>query len=441
MIQPDFAAHRAALLAALPKDEAVFLVGTPHHLRNGDAEYRYRPSSDIFWLTGWPDPEVAVLIRHGEAPVTLFVQEKDREREVWTGYRPGPEGAVEDYGADQAFEFADLPAKLPDLLLGIRAVHYAFAQDADMDELFMGCIGRARRKARKEGNLTPETFHDPSRLLHELRLVKTPDEIAMLEEAARITALAHTEAMRVAAPGVNEHEIDALIDYTFRRHGGKGAGYTNIVAGGANACILHYIVNDQPLHDGDLLLIDAGCEYGFYTADVTRTFPVSGRFTEAQREVYEWVLKAQYAAIEEARAGRPYPAMHEAACRVLTQALIALDVLEGPLDELVDEEAFKPWYMHGTGHWLGMDVHDVGAYARDGLPRMLAPGMVVTVEPGLYFAEDDEDVPERLRGIGIRIEDDILVTDGEPRNLTAAIPKTVAEVEAACGGAPSTAVA
>jgi Xaa-Pro aminopeptidase len=441
MPTPDFAAHRAALLDALPEDEAIFLVGSPHHLRNGDAEYRYRPNSDVFWLTGWPDPEVAILLRHGEHPVTMFVQPKDREREIWTGFRPGPEGAMADYGADQAFDFEDLPGVLPDLLLGIRAVHYAFAQDADMDELLMGCVHRARRKARRSFAQTPETFHDPSLLLHDLRLRKSPSEVRMLEEAARITAVAHVAAMEAAGPGVNEQAIDALLDYTFRREGGTGAGYTNIVAGGANACVLHYISNNQPLKDGDLLLIDAGGEYGFYTADVTRTFPVSGRFSDVQRTVYEWVLRAQEAAIDEARAGRPYAAMHEAACRVLTEALVALDVLEGPLDELVAEGAFKRWYMHGTGHWLGMDVHDVGAYARGGRSRPLEPGMVVTVEPGLYFAPDDPDIPEALRGIGIRIEDDILVTEGEPRNLTTAIPKTVAEVEQACQGARAAEVA
>lgn len=441
MTTPDFSAHRAALLAALPEDEAVILVGGPHHLRNGDAEYRYRPNSDLYWLTGWPDPEVVLVVRHGKAPFMLFVQPKDKQREVWTGYRPGPEGAVEDYGMDEACEIGDLPDELPALLEGIRAVHYGFAVDADMDQLLMGCISRARRKFRKTGAVTPETFHDPSKLLHELRLLKTPSELELLREAARITGLAHTAAMRKASAGVNEFEIDALIDHTFRKHGGIGAGYTNIVAGGANATVLHYITNREPLQDGDLLLIDAGCEFGYYTADVTRTFPVGGRFTDTQREVYEWVLRAQEAAIDEARAGRPYTAMHEAACRALTEALVALDVLEGPLDKLIKDEAYKPWYMHGTGHWLGMDVHDVGMYARDGAPRPLAAGMVVTVEPGLYFAADDTDVPERLRGIGIRIEDDILVTDGEPENLTAEIPKSVAEVEAACSGSPVSAVA
>ena len=429
---PDFAQHRQMLLDHLADDEAVLLFGSPHHLRNGDAEFRYRPSSDLYWLTGWPDPDVALLVRHGEAPFTLFVQPKNAEMEVWTGYRPGPEGAVEDYGMDAAFDIEELPDKLIEALQGISVLHHAWAEDADNDSLLAAVLKKAARKARKSKQATPLTFHHPTRLLHELRLKKTDAEVAVMREAARVTALAHIAAMEAAAPGVGEWEIDALLTYTYRREGGEGSGYTNIVAGGENACILHYIKNDQPLEDGDLLLIDSGGEVGFYTADVTRTFPVNGRFTAPQRKVYEIVLDAQLQSIDVARAGRSYSEMHEVATRRLVEGMIELGLLEGDVDELIEESAHKKYYMHGTGHWLGLDVHDVGLYVKDGESRPLEPGMIVTVEPGLYIPIDDEDAPEQYRGIGVRIEDDVLVTDGEPDVLTADIPKTIEEVEAAC---------
>jgi Xaa-Pro aminopeptidase len=432
--RPDFAAHRQRLLDALPEDEAVVLFGSPHHLRNGDAEYPYRPDSDLYWLTGWPDPDVALVVRHGEAPFTLFVQPKNREREIWTGFRPGPEGAVEDFGMDAAHEIGELPDKLVDALQGVRALHVRWGSRPENDELLRACLDKTARKSRKSREPTPLTFHDPALLLHELRLRKGPDELQVLREAARLTGEAHLAAMRAAAPGVGEWEIEALLAWTFRKEGGTGPGYSSIVAGGANACVLHYITNDEPLRDGDLLLIDAGGESSYYTADVTRTFPVNGTFSEAQRRVYDWVLRAQEAAIAEARAGRPYRAMHDAAVRVLTEAMVELGLLEGDIDELIEEEAYKAYYMHGTGHWLGLDVHDVGLYHADGESRPLEPGMVVTVEPGLYIAADDEDAPEALRGIGVRIEDDVVITDGEPEVLTAHIPKDPDAVQAACRG-------
>ncbi len=432
LAQPDFASHRARLLDALGPNEAVLLFGSPHHLRNGDAEFRYRPHSDVFWLTGWEDPEVAIFLRPGEEPLTMFVQPKDKDREIWTGFRHGSQGATEHFGADVAYDWNELATELPRLVQGVETLHYAFAEDHEHDVLLLGAIRKAARTARKNGMSVPDTFHAPSHLLHELRLTKTDDELAILQQAADVTAAAHIDAMKRSAPGVFEYEIEAAIDYIFRSRGGTGAGYTSIVAGGANACVLHYITNRQPLQDGDLVLIDAGCEFGFYTADVTRTFPVNGRFTEPQRRVYEIVLASQLAAIDEARVGRPYKAMHDAAVQVLTEGMVELGLLEGDVETLISEESFKKYYMHGTGHWLGLDVHDVGVYNRDGESRPLQAGMVVTVEPGLYIGADDENAPQELRGIGIRIEDDILVTDGDPRNLTSAIPKTVADVEAAC---------
>jgi len=429
---PDFSENRRRLVDTLAPDEAVLLFGAPHPLRNGDSEYRYRPDSDVYWLTGWTDPEVAVFLRPGDEPLVMFVQKKDKTREVWTGFRPGPQGAEQDFGADVAYPWSALDAELPRLLQGVQTLHYAFARNPEHDALVASAIQKAARAARKSGLSVPETFHALSHRVHELRLRKTPSELAVLRHAAHITDLAHREAMATAADGVPEFAIEALIDGTFRGQGGTGAGYTTIVAGGANACVLHYITNRAPLKAGDLLLIDAGCELSYYTADVTRTFPVSGRFSPAQAQVYSLVLDAQLAAIDQARAGVPYSAMHDAAVRVLTEGMVALGLLKGNVDTLISDESYKRYYMHGTGHWLGLDVHDAGRYARSGESRLLEPGMVVTVEPGLYIPPDDEDAPEALRGIGVRIEDDIVITDGEPENLTAAIPKTIAEVEAAC---------
>ena len=431
---PDFAAHRARLLAALGPDEALILFGSPHHVRNGDTEFRYRPSSDLYWLTGWPDPDVALLVKHGEKPFTLFVQPRDPAMETWTGYRPGPEGAVEDYGMDAAFPIEQLPERLIDGLQGVRTLHHAFADDPENDALLTAALRKSLRKSRRTFADVPFRFNHPAVLLHELRLIKTDDEIAVLREAARITAVAHVAAMRQAAPGVGEWQLDATLGYHFRAEGGVGPGYTNIVASGHNACILHYVTNDQVLEDGDLVLIDAGAEFHYYTADVTRTFPANGRFSRPQRRVYEHVLRAQRAAIDEARPGRPYRAMHEAALRELVVGMVDLGLLKGDVDQLLKDEAYKPYYMHGTGHWLGLDVHDVGLYHGGGASRPLQPGMVVTVEPGIYIPIDDTNAPEDLRGIGIRIEDDVLVTDGDPDVLTAAIPKDVDEVEAACQG-------
>lgn len=433
MPRPDFAAHRKLVLDRLAEDEAVLLIGAPTRIRSNTSEYPYRPDSDVFWLTGWEDPEVAVFLRPGEAPFTMFVQRKDREREIWDGFRPGPEGARADFGADVAYTWDELGQELPRLLQGVRALHYAFGRDADMDALVTGAITRAARAARRNGLTVPETFHHPAALLHELRLVKRPDEIAVMRRAAAISAAAHREAMAATRPGMREYEIEAVLLSAFRRHGSTGPGYIPIVAGGNNSCVLHYIRNRDLLRERELLLVDAGCEHWYYTADITRTWPVDGRFTGPQRAVYELVLRAQLASIDAARAGRPVTEVHDTSVRLLTEAMVELGLLEGDVDTLIREETYKRYYMHGTSHWLGLDVHDVGRYARDGAARTLEPGMVLTVEPGLYIAPDDEDAPEHLRGIGIRIEDDVLVTDGEPEVLTAEVPKTVEAIEALVG--------
>ncbi len=429
-----FRGHRRRTLEAMEPGSAMLLFGAHHATRSNDTEYRYRQHSDLLYTSGWTWPETAILLRPAaEQQTVFFVQPKDPEREIWTGIRPGPVGAVEGFGADEAFDYQELGSRLPALLQGVHTLYYAVAEDADRDALVMGAIRKARRTARRNGLSVPDAFIHPGRILHELRLAKSDDELQVMRRAAAITVEAHQAAMALVAPGVGEHELEAVIDYTFRRRGGTGPGYTTIVGGGENACILHYVENDQPLRDGDLVLVDAGCEFGWYTADVTRTFPVNGTFSEPQRELYQLVLDSQLAAIDQVRAGTPFNELQDAAVRVLTQGLVALGLLSGRVDDLIADQAYKRYYMHNIGHWLGMDVHDCGAYHLEGESRPLEPGMVLTIEPGLYVAPDDDEAPERYRGIGVRIEDDVLVTTGDPDVLTGALGKTVAEIEALCG--------
>ncbi|MBT3222169.1 MAG: M24 family metallopeptidase [Proteobacteria bacterium] len=429
---PDFAAHRQRLLDTLDEDEAVLVFGGPTTLRNGDADYRYRPDSDVYWLSGWEGPDVALFLRPGDEPFVVFCQPKNREREIWTGIRPGPEGAKENYAADIAFSMEELDRELPRLLQGVSCLHYTFARFPNYDQQLMAAIHSATRAARRNGLDIPETFKAPSRHFHELRLRKGPDEAEVLRRAAEISAAGHLEAMKRAAPGVNEYEVEAAMTNVFRQMGTTGCGYVPIVAGGANATILHYVTNRDPLKDGDLLLIDAGAEHCYYTGDITRTFPVNGTFSDIQRRTYEWVLKAQLAAIDTARPGRTINEVHDAAVRIITEGMLDLGLLEGDIEELIADGSFKKYYMHGTSHWLGLDVHDPGMMGRKGKSRELEPGLVLTVEPGLYVPADDEEAPEPLRGMGIRIEDDILVSVGDPEVLTAAVPKTVEELEAFC---------
>jgi len=408
------------------------LFGAPHVVRSGDTEFRFRQNSDVYYLTGWDAPEVAVLLRPGaERPFVMFVQARNPEMEVWTGRRWGPEGAMSRFGADQAYPYEELAERLPDLLQGYRNLHYRFAEDGDRDQLLISSLAKARRKARKNGLQTPDAFFDPSRALHELRLFKQPLELERLEKAAALTVEAHLAAMRATAPGVFEYQLEAVIHHAFQQGGGMGPGYTSIVGGGNNATVLHYIENDSALEDGDLVCVDAGCEYGMYTADVTRTWPVSGKFSAPQAALYGAVLESQLAAIAQASIGNTYRSIHQVAARVLCEGMVRIGLLEGEVDDLIAEEKYKRWFMHGTSHWLGMDVHDVGAYFQEGESRVLEPGMVLTIEPGLYVPQDAEDAPEEFRGIGIRIEDDVLITKDGNRVLTEALPKTVEGIEAA----------
>lgn len=431
---PDSVKDNMARFMEALGDDAALLIAPKHVLRNGDAEYSYRQASDILYLTGWEDPEMALFINpKAQKPVVMFVQPKNPTMEIWTGIRAGVDGAKENFWASDAYEIDELSKQLPNLLMGVEKLHYRFAEDFAMDQLLLQSIAKARRAGKMNGLAVPETFCDPSLILHRQRLIKTPAEITILKKAAAITNEAHQAAMKMTGEGVMEYEIEAKIGYVFRRNGGIGPGYTSIVGGGSNAVILHYISNDAPLKNGDLLCVDAGCEYGYYTADVTRTWPVNGRFTEGQRELYEAVLEANEKAIAACVPGNRFIDVHNVAVKILTEAMVKFGLLEGDVEQLIADNQYKKYYMHGTSHWLGMDVHDVGPYVADKDSITLEPGMVLTVEPGLYIDANDDSVPEKYRGIGIRIEDDILVTADGFENLTQDIPKSVADIEAIVG--------
>ncbi len=431
-IAPEtFASRRRRILDSLPQGAALLLPTGGELIRSADTHYPFRPDSDFYYTTGFPEPDAWALLRKtSEGPeFVLFVNPKDPERETWTGVRAGVEGATGRYGADEAFSTADLEAKLGPLLEPVENLYFAFGRH-DAEEPRLNTLLARLRKGRKAA-LGPVSLSDPGALLSEMRLRKTPGEIAVHRRGAAITDEAHRLAMTQVRPGMHEYEIQALVEYTFRRRGAWGWAYPSIVGGGNNACVLHYVENAAPLRDGDLMLIDAGAEVDGYATDVTRTSPVNGRFSGAQRELYGVVLEAQTAACEATVAGATIDDIHALAVRILTQGMIDHGLIEGPLDDAIEEKRFSKYYMHKTSHWLGLDVHDVGRYQLpDGPPRPLEPGMIITVEPGIYVPADAEDAPEQYRGIGIRIEDDILVTEDGNENLTAATPKTIADIEA-----------
>jgi Xaa-Pro aminopeptidase len=398
-------------------------------VRNGDVEHRFRQSSDLWYLTGFTEPEALAVIAPGRAEkLTLFVRPRDPERETWTGRRAGVDGAKAKFGADQALPIETVAAELPKLLDGAEEIWYVPGEDGELDQLVLSTLAHLRQ-AERRGMRAPRRISDLRWTLHELRLIKDADALGKMRRAVEVTRQAHTAAMRGARNGVKEYEIEALIDYTFRKNGGH-PGYGTIVGGGVNATILHYVDNSEPLKQGELLLIDAGCEIDGFTADVTRTYPIGARFSPAQRRCYELVLAVEKACIGAVRPGASIDGIHDHAVELLTRGMIDLGLLRGEVRELIDKAAYKRFYMHRTSHWLGMDVHDVGIYAPDGKSRPLAAGMVLTVEPGLYIAEDASDVAAEYRGIGIRVEDDILVTADGHENLTISIPKEVADLEA-----------
>jgi len=425
-----FAARRDALARLLGPDAVLVVRSLPERLRNGDAYHPFRQISDVHYLTGFVEPDTTLVLRPGAERdrFVMFVRPRDPEMEVWDGRRAGIEGAKAIYGADAAYPASELPSKLFDLIANHDELHYELGLDHEMDRLIGEALVRLR-KLEKRGKRPPRAIVEPRVSLHELRLHKQPEELATLRRASAITAEAHVAAMRAGKPGATEHELAALVDYTFRARGGNGPGYATIVGAGANATILHYIENSAPIGAHDLVLIDAGCEYEHYTADITRTWPANGRFTSAQRRVYDLVLDAQLGAIALARPGATLDQIHQHCVRRLTEGMIELGLLAGTVDERIEDNSYRKFYMHGTSHWLGMDVHDVGAYTVAKAARPLAPGMVLTIEPGLYIARDAEGVPDELRGIGVRIEDDVAITEAGHDVLTADCPKSVRELE------------
>lgn len=422
-----YANRRQRFMAAMEGGGAL-LMAAPPRVRSRDTDYHYRPDSDLYYLTGFREQGAALLLvpDHPEHQVIAFVQPKDPHMETWHGRRLGVDAAPTHLGVDAAYPIEDLERMLPHYLLGVPKLYTELGVWREHDELVLRLLPRLGNRH----TAPPDALISPGRLLHEMRLRKDDSEIALMRRAAEITALAYSEAARVIRPGGSEYEVHAALEHAYRRLGGEGPAYDPIVAAGENATILHYNENNAPLKDGELLLIDSGAEYHYYACDVTRTYPIGGRFTDAQRRVYELVLKAEKEAIERVRVGEHVKGYHEHAVRVLTEGMLELGWLHGTLDHLIQSEAYKRFYMHGTGHYLGLDTHDVGRYKLQGEWRPIEPGMVFTVEPGLYVPHGTPGVDPAFWGIGIRIEDDILVgADGTPENLTAAIPKEVNDVE------------
>jgi len=409
------------------------LFSTPEQSLGWDLHYRYRPDPDLRYLTGFAEPETVAVLDADRRRLTLFVRPKDRERETWEGRRAGPEGVRRDFGADAAFPIGELAKRLPELIRRHAVLFHALGQSATADRQVTDLLARFRREARnpKRG---PVVVKDPTEILHEMRLVKEPEEILALERAAAIAARAHRDAMALAVPGLFEYQLEAAIEKRFRKEGAFGPSYPPIVAAGENATILHYHENRARIAAGDLVLVDAGCEFEGYASDITRTFPASGRFTRPQRRLYGAVLAAQKAAVGKAVAGARFTDVHDAAREVLLDALLDMGLLRGRRAVLKKKNAAQRFCLHNTSHWLGLDVHDRGRYFdEEGKSRPLVPGMVLTVEPGLYVRPDEKNVPKEYLGLGIRIEDDVLVTEGEPRVLTHGAPKEPEELLAAVG--------
>ena len=426
----EFARRRRQLMRMAGADAILVLPAAPERVRSHDTHYPYRQDSDFWYLSGFPEPDAVLVLvpgrKHGEA--ILFCRERDPEREGWDGPRVGPEGAVQAFGVDDAYPITDLDDILPGLLEGRSRVYYHFGRDAEFDLKLIGWLNRVRAQVRS-GAQPPHEFLELGHLLDELRLFKDAGELKLMQKAADVSVAAHEAAMRAARPGIAEYELQAELEYVFRRHAALPA-YNSIVGAGANACVLHYNANSGAARDGELVLIDAGAEVQGYAADITRTFPVNGRFSPAQRALHDLVGQAHAAALAKARPGEAWDAIHEAAVATLAEGLLRLGLLKGKLEKVIADGSYKRFYRHKTGHWLGLDVHDVGDYRVDGQSRVLEPGMVFTIEPGLYVDANDTTVDAKWRGIGIRTEDDVLVTKDGARMLTAALARSADEIEA-----------
>lgn len=432
--QKEYQKRRRNLMNQIGEDSVAIIPASREVTRSRDTHFRFRQDSDFEYLTGFPEPDAVAVLLPGrqQGEYIVFCRDKDRAREIWDGFREGPEGCIANYCADDAFPIDDIDDILPGLIEGRERIFFRIGKHQDFDHKLTQWLNHIRSQSRT-GASPPGEIVDPDHLLSEMRLIKTAAEQKTMRKAAKISADAHCEAMRICKPGMYEYELQAIIEYHFARNGAAAPAYSSIVGAGTNACVLHYIENKNQMASSDLVLIDAGCEYQGYAADITRTFPVSGKFSGEQKAVYEIVLEAQHAAIDACQVGRRFNEPHDASVRVITQGLVDLGLLKGDLDELIESRAYVDFYMHRAGHWLGMDVHDVGEYKVDGSGsewRELEPGMVTTIEPGIYIHADNKKVDPRWCGIGIRIEDDVLITKKGPEVMTVSVPKTVAEIEA-----------
>ena len=433
LTQADFQERRDRLAEEMGPHSIAIIATSAVAMRNRDADYKFRADSSFFYLTGFAEPEAVAVIETFESidegyTYSLFCRERNRDLEIWNGYRAGVDGAVDEYEADEAYAIDLLDQEIIEKLLNKQKLFYRIGQQAEFDARVSQWIAEADAQQRR-GNGSPAHVIQLDRLLDEMRLHKSAKEIELMQIAANISSEAHIRAMQTVKPDMMEYALEAELNYIFGQNGCVPA-YNSIVGGGANGCILHYVENDQVLKDGDLVLIDAACEYQLYASDITRTFPVNGKFSPEQKALYEVVLKAQLAAIDAVQVGNSYKEPHHVAVRILVQGLLDLGLMQGDLDQIIKSERFNQFYMHGTGHWLGMDVHDVGSYKAEGDWRNYEAGMVVTIEPGLYIAPDDETVDVKWRGIGIRIEDDVMATAEGPLVLTKNVVKSVADIEA-----------
>lgn len=429
LAQVEFQHRRDRLAKSMGPNSIAIISTSPVVMRNRDADYKFRADSSFFYLTGFAEPEAVAVIETFESVAeysySLFCRERNREMEIWNGYRAGIDGAIDQYEADEAYAIDLLDEEIVDKIRNKNKLFYRVGESADFDARISGWYTQAKQS---RGQNAPAILMQLDQILDEMRLYKSEAEIALMQIAADISAEAHTRAMQQVRPGMMEYALEAELNYVFGKQGCVPA-YNSIVGGGANACILHYVENNQVLKDGDLVLIDAACEYQCYASDITRTFPVNGRFNPEQKALYQLILNAQLAAIEAVQLGQPFKQPHHVAVRILVEGLLALGIMQGDLEQILATESYTQFYMHGTGHWLGMDVHDVGAYQTATGQRCYEAGMVVTIEPGLYIAPDDETVDEKWRGIGIRIEDDVLVTTTGPRVLTANVVKSIEQIE------------
>jgi len=432
--QKEFARRREQLSRMTGDGSVVVVRSAPERIRNNDVHYAYRQDSDFLYLTGFHEPgAMLVLVPEGkQCKSILFCRERDPKREMWDGPMAGLDGAIASFGMDEAQNIEEATKRMPDMLKGSERIYYDLGKDVDFDHQLIGWMNEFRGKAHRNFQ-APDEIIALDHLLHDMRLYKSRTELTVMRKSARIAAGAHRRAMQVCRPGLNEADIHAELLHEFTRHRCE-VSYQPIVGSGSNACVLHYIANRDEMKEGDLLLIDAGAEYDGYASDITRTFPVNGRFSPAQRDLYEVVLNAQEAAIEKVLAGQQWDEVHEAAVVAVAEGMLDLGILEGSLDEVLEDETYARFYVHKTGHWLGLDVHDVGDYQVDGHSRELEPGMVFTVEPGIYIRTDDDTVDKRWRGLGIRIEDDVVVTRDEPEILTSDVPKSIDEIEALMAG-------